>query len=232
METAGELGARPVPPECLLAHLHRFLRIYDAGEGAAAVRHAKRAIATGDRADAAWVTVGVVYTKQGKTEQAVDAFHEGGAPESAQRGSAPLARQPLLGPGRPCQRDAPRRGRIRGGAQPTSPTRSSCTSCWWRGWATSIRHSSSMPRRSPSTRTALSSGEDSVRSSTSSANSTTRSSPVVGRPPSIPARADYLVDQAWALVGMQQPEAARELVERAVALMMEARHTTRSASSL
>jgi len=77
MENAGDLAARPDREgQCLLAHYHRYLRIFDRSEGAVAIRHARRAIAAGDQPDAAWVTIGVVYTKQDKRDLAFDAFQE------------------------------------------------------------------------------------------------------------------------------------------------------------
>jgi tetratricopeptide (TPR) repeat protein len=78
LETAAELGARPSTerPECLLAHYHRYLRIYDRSEGPVAIRHARRAIAANDQPDAAWVTIGLVYRKQGKRDAAFSAYQQ------------------------------------------------------------------------------------------------------------------------------------------------------------
>jgi len=77
MESAGELAARPDQAgQCLLAHYHRYLRIYDPHEGAVAIRHARRAIDAADRPDAAWQTIGVIRAKQGKRDLALDAFQE------------------------------------------------------------------------------------------------------------------------------------------------------------
>ncbi|HWX43941.1 MAG TPA: tetratricopeptide repeat protein [Solirubrobacteraceae bacterium] len=74
----GDLGRLPSDgrPECLLAHYHRYLRIYDRSEGDVAIRHARRAIAANDQPDAAWVTIGLVARKQGKAADAFTAFQE------------------------------------------------------------------------------------------------------------------------------------------------------------
>src|SRR5205814_699459 len=63
----GELERRASAsrPACLLAHLHRYLRIHDPSHATAAVRYARRAIAAGDRPDDAYVTLAIVHTKQG-----------------------------------------------------------------------------------------------------------------------------------------------------------------------
>ena len=76
LESVGALAARPATerPLCLLAHYHRYLRIFDASHGAIAIRYARDAIAAGDRPDAAHVTIGVVYAKQGKWEAALGEF--------------------------------------------------------------------------------------------------------------------------------------------------------------
>lgn len=62
MELAGELATRPPGerPLCLLAHLYRYLRIFDAAQGAAARAYAEEAIATGDRPADAWLTLAVL----------------------------------------------------------------------------------------------------------------------------------------------------------------------------
>lgn len=78
LETVGGLRARPATerPECLLAHYHRYLRIYDRSEGPVAIRHARRAIAANDQADAAWVTIGLVYDKQGRSDEAFSVYQQ------------------------------------------------------------------------------------------------------------------------------------------------------------
>jgi tetratricopeptide (TPR) repeat protein len=78
LEIAGDLKARPKGerPLCLLAHLYRYLRIFDSSNGPVAIAYAKKAIATGDRIDDAYVTVGVVYHKERKREKAISAMLE------------------------------------------------------------------------------------------------------------------------------------------------------------
>jgi superkiller protein 3 len=77
MENIGDLAARPDHEgQCLLAHYHRYLRIFDRSEGAMAIRLAHRAIAANDEADAAWVTIGVVLMKQEGRDRALEAFQE------------------------------------------------------------------------------------------------------------------------------------------------------------
>jgi tetratricopeptide (TPR) repeat protein len=76
LETAGELAHLPKErrPACLLAHYHRYLRIFDGAQGSRAVAYSEQAIAAGDRPDAAWVTIGVVANRRGKRQQALQAF--------------------------------------------------------------------------------------------------------------------------------------------------------------
>jgi tetratricopeptide (TPR) repeat protein len=51
LEATGTLARGPERPLCLLAHYHRYLRIFDSSHAAAAIRYAEKAIAAGDRAD-------------------------------------------------------------------------------------------------------------------------------------------------------------------------------------
>jgi len=76
LELTGELERRASAsrPACLLAHLHRYLRIHDPSHASAAVRYARRAIAAGDRPDDAYVTLAIVHTKQGYRRAAFEAF--------------------------------------------------------------------------------------------------------------------------------------------------------------
>jgi tetratricopeptide (TPR) repeat protein len=76
LELTGEIESRPEParPACLLAHLHRYLRIYDTAHAAIAARYAERAIAAGDRPDDAYVTLAVLQTNRGYRRAAFDAF--------------------------------------------------------------------------------------------------------------------------------------------------------------
>jgi tetratricopeptide (TPR) repeat protein len=73
LEVTGELGQQPAAtrPVCLLAHFHRYLRIFDSTQTWPAVRRAKEAIARGDRPADAHLTIGVVYDKQGYPEEAL-----------------------------------------------------------------------------------------------------------------------------------------------------------------
>jgi tetratricopeptide (TPR) repeat protein len=70
LEVSGDLGQRPAgqKPLCLLAHYHRFLRIFDDAQGQVAIDYAKQAIASGDRPDDAWLTIGIIYGFWGRAE--------------------------------------------------------------------------------------------------------------------------------------------------------------------
>ncbi len=76
LETSGDLGQRPAgqKPLCLLAHYHRFLRIFDDAQGEVAIEYAKQAIASGDRPDDAWLTIGIIYGFRGRSEDSRDAL--------------------------------------------------------------------------------------------------------------------------------------------------------------
>ena len=74
LTVTGDLEARDPAPSCVLAHLHRFLRVYDLGQGSTTIAWAERAIAERDRPDAAWVCIGIVRTKQVDDEGALEAF--------------------------------------------------------------------------------------------------------------------------------------------------------------
>jgi hypothetical protein len=65
MELAGELAARPVGqrPLCLLALLHRYLRIFDPDQASAVLAYATAAIDAGDRPADAWVSIGIARAK-------------------------------------------------------------------------------------------------------------------------------------------------------------------------
>ena len=78
LEATGELDDRAVDerPSCLLAHLHRYLRIYDPSQARPASRYAQRAIELGDRADDAHVTLALVHTKLGHPTRAFAAFQQ------------------------------------------------------------------------------------------------------------------------------------------------------------
>jgi tetratricopeptide (TPR) repeat protein len=76
LEATGELDDRPVDarPHCLLAHLHRYLRIYDPAQARPAFGYAERAIKAGDQVDDAYVTLGVLHTKHGQPRRGFEAF--------------------------------------------------------------------------------------------------------------------------------------------------------------
>jgi tetratricopeptide (TPR) repeat protein len=76
LATTGALGARPAAdrPLCLLAHNHRYLRIFDRSHARPAGRYAREAIAAGDRVADAHVTLGVLAEKAGRFEEALVEF--------------------------------------------------------------------------------------------------------------------------------------------------------------
>jgi tetratricopeptide (TPR) repeat protein len=78
MELAGELRERPSgqQPLCLLAHLHRYLRIFDERHGPVAMKYARRAIEAGDRPADAYLTLGIVHDKRGEYEAARRAMRQ------------------------------------------------------------------------------------------------------------------------------------------------------------
>jgi hypothetical protein len=67
MELAGDLAARPAAeqPLCLLAHLYRYLRVFDRAMAGTARAYAERAVAAGDRPADAWLTLAVLADKAG-----------------------------------------------------------------------------------------------------------------------------------------------------------------------
>jgi tetratricopeptide (TPR) repeat protein len=76
LETAGTLGARPAPerPWCLLAHVHRYFRVFDRSHARSAARYARQAIAAGDRAADAHVSLGILSEKAGRLDDAMASF--------------------------------------------------------------------------------------------------------------------------------------------------------------
>jgi len=72
MELTGELRVRAPAeqPLCLLAHLHRYLRIFDDAHGPIAMEYARRAIRAGDRPAEAYLTLGIVHEKRGERADA------------------------------------------------------------------------------------------------------------------------------------------------------------------
>lgn len=76
LESAGDLGRRAQPPLCLLAHYHRFLRIFDERHGPLALGYAERAVAAADHPADAWLTIGIVHSKRGQPLRALRAFQQ------------------------------------------------------------------------------------------------------------------------------------------------------------
>jgi tetratricopeptide (TPR) repeat protein len=77
LELTGDLDDGSPSSPCLLAHLHRYLRIFDESHARLAERYARQAIASGDRVDDAYVTLGVIFEKTGRRRYALDAFRSG-----------------------------------------------------------------------------------------------------------------------------------------------------------
>ena len=78
LETTGELARRPGRdrPSCLLAHYHRYLRVFDPSNGRIGIAYANQAITAGDRPADAYLTIGVVYDKEGRRDKALAAFQK------------------------------------------------------------------------------------------------------------------------------------------------------------
>jgi tetratricopeptide (TPR) repeat protein len=74
LELTGELHHNPSASPCLLAHLHRYLRIFDSSHAWIADRYAREAIARGDHVDDAYVTLAVIFEKTGYRRYAFEAF--------------------------------------------------------------------------------------------------------------------------------------------------------------
>jgi tetratricopeptide (TPR) repeat protein len=76
LAVTGELSARVEGrrPSCLLAHYHRYLRIFDDRHTRLARAYAREAIAVGDRPADAWVTIGMTHRRHGENEEALAAF--------------------------------------------------------------------------------------------------------------------------------------------------------------
>jgi tetratricopeptide (TPR) repeat protein len=72
----GELTSRPASrrPACLLATLHRYLRIYDAAQARVVVRYAEQAIAAGDHPADAHLSLGILHLKQHRRGRALASF--------------------------------------------------------------------------------------------------------------------------------------------------------------
>lgn len=76
LETTGRLRRLPARerPLCLLAHFHRYLRIFDPWNGHVAIGYADKAIAAGDRPADAFLTIAIVRDKQGKPHATFEAL--------------------------------------------------------------------------------------------------------------------------------------------------------------
>lgn len=76
LQETGDLAQRPKgeQPLCLLAHYYRYLRIFDDSNAGPAISYAEKAIAAGDLPADAYLTMGVVYEKQKKRDEALAAF--------------------------------------------------------------------------------------------------------------------------------------------------------------
>jgi tetratricopeptide (TPR) repeat protein len=76
LATTGALASRPTParPQCLIAHFHRYLRVFDQSEARPAARWARRAIAARDQPADAYVTLGVLNDNAGRPDDALAAF--------------------------------------------------------------------------------------------------------------------------------------------------------------
>ena len=79
LELAGDLSTASEKPLCLLAHLYRYLRIFDERAGDLAIAYARAAIAAGDRPADAYLTLGIVHDKRGEHAEAMDALLKGTA---------------------------------------------------------------------------------------------------------------------------------------------------------
>jgi tetratricopeptide (TPR) repeat protein len=78
LELAGDLAApdRARRPLCLLAHVHRYLRIFDEAHGQIAIDWARQAIAARDRPADAYLVVGIALDKRGRHLDALQAFQQ------------------------------------------------------------------------------------------------------------------------------------------------------------
>lgn len=75
LELAGDLERGPAAqrPLCLLAHLFRYLRIFDDAHAERALGYAAHAVTANDRPADAWLTIAVVQDKLGQHEAAMQA---------------------------------------------------------------------------------------------------------------------------------------------------------------
>ncbi len=68
------LSAEGERPWCLLAHLYRYLRVFDDSNARLAIAAARRTIAAGDRPADAYLTLGIIAYWHDEPEQALGAF--------------------------------------------------------------------------------------------------------------------------------------------------------------
>ena len=106
LETTGTLARDQTSPRplCLLAHVHRYLRIFDRSEARPAARYARLAIVAGDRPADAYLTLGILAEKTGRLDEARDRLPRRHRRQSASRGGASLGSHGLRTAGRPGQR--------------------------------------------------------------------------------------------------------------------------------
>jgi len=76
LELVGDLEALPEArrPSCLLAHLLRYVRIYDPAQAERITAYARAAIARGDRPADAWLSIAIVEDKLGRPDAAAEAM--------------------------------------------------------------------------------------------------------------------------------------------------------------
>jgi tetratricopeptide (TPR) repeat protein len=76
LEVAGDLAARPAGrrPLSLLAHYHRYLRIFDEAQTEVAMAWARQAVAARDHPADAWFALGIMHDKRGEHAAALEAF--------------------------------------------------------------------------------------------------------------------------------------------------------------
>ncbi len=69
-----KIGEGRKSPFCLLAHIYRYLMIYDPWKADEAIAYGWKAISTGDRPDDAYITIGVMEQKGEKLKEALAHF--------------------------------------------------------------------------------------------------------------------------------------------------------------
>jgi tetratricopeptide (TPR) repeat protein len=83
LELAGDLAPPGGPPRslCLLAHLHRYLRIFDEAHAELVMDWARQAVAARDHPADAYLAMGIALDKQGRHVDALAAFQQAIAAE-------------------------------------------------------------------------------------------------------------------------------------------------------